>query len=323
MVSDPSPIVTSPTRMTVSSGWNSREVSLKGRLVRVTEATPGRTERRSARRSTQAPPSPRTATTTAAPPRFSWGVRPSSRMAPRAAFSCSSVASTDITTNIWPRLASRPPSRLPRPTPGPGHHPPPHKRKSRGPAASAHTRHFRPPELTLRGGSCRARKVEVVRSHGRATIPAARGRCQRDHRREWLHAAPASCCTAGSRSAVGAPDSRPLARSPAFCCLTGSRSAVGAPDSRPLARSPAFCCMAGSRVVRSPAVRRPPATFPLRCSPGHVAPRLPTAARPPPSAPTRWWRPAPADNPRRSRDPHRPCRRSLLECAAPWPGEVA
>ena len=42
IVSDPSPMTASRTRMTVSSGWNSREVSLNGRLIGVTEATPGR-----------------------------------------------------------------------------------------------------------------------------------------------------------------------------------------------------------------------------------------------------------------------------------------
>ncbi len=41
-VSDPSPMTASRTRMTVSSGWNSRDVSLYGRLIGVTEATPGR-----------------------------------------------------------------------------------------------------------------------------------------------------------------------------------------------------------------------------------------------------------------------------------------
>ena len=40
-VNEPSPIATSPTRTMVSSGWNSREASLKGRLVRVTDSTAG------------------------------------------------------------------------------------------------------------------------------------------------------------------------------------------------------------------------------------------------------------------------------------------
>ena len=41
IVSEPSPIDASRTRMTVSSGWNSREVSLNGRLIGVTRSTPG------------------------------------------------------------------------------------------------------------------------------------------------------------------------------------------------------------------------------------------------------------------------------------------
>ena len=40
-VSDPSPIAASSTRITVSSGWNSRDVSLNGRLMGVTRSTPG------------------------------------------------------------------------------------------------------------------------------------------------------------------------------------------------------------------------------------------------------------------------------------------
>ena len=40
-VSDPSPIAASSTRITVSVGWNSREVSLYGRLIGVTRSTPG------------------------------------------------------------------------------------------------------------------------------------------------------------------------------------------------------------------------------------------------------------------------------------------
>ncbi len=42
IVSEPSPITASRTRITVSSGWNSREVSLNGRLIGVTASTPGR-----------------------------------------------------------------------------------------------------------------------------------------------------------------------------------------------------------------------------------------------------------------------------------------
>ena len=40
-VSDPSPMIASRTRMTVSSGWNSREVSLNGRLIGVTRLDAG------------------------------------------------------------------------------------------------------------------------------------------------------------------------------------------------------------------------------------------------------------------------------------------
>ena len=41
IVSEPSPITASSTRMTVSSGWNSRLVSLNGRLIGATDSTPG------------------------------------------------------------------------------------------------------------------------------------------------------------------------------------------------------------------------------------------------------------------------------------------
>ena len=40
IVSEPSPIAASSTRMTVSSGWNSRDVSLNGREIGVTRSTP-------------------------------------------------------------------------------------------------------------------------------------------------------------------------------------------------------------------------------------------------------------------------------------------
>ncbi len=45
MVSEPPPMVVPPTSITVSSGWKSREVSLKGLLMGVTESTPGSTAR--------------------------------------------------------------------------------------------------------------------------------------------------------------------------------------------------------------------------------------------------------------------------------------
>ena len=63
IVSDPSPITASSTRMTVSSGWNSREVSLNGRLSAVTDATPGRRPKRSRRAGRRVPISPTTAMT--------------------------------------------------------------------------------------------------------------------------------------------------------------------------------------------------------------------------------------------------------------------
>ena len=62
IVSDPSPMTASRTRMTVSSGWNSREVSLNGRLIGVTVATPGRTANCSRSAGRRFPISPTTAT---------------------------------------------------------------------------------------------------------------------------------------------------------------------------------------------------------------------------------------------------------------------
>ena len=49
--------------MTVSSGWNSREVSLNGRLIGVTDSTPGSAASRSIRTGLRAPISPTTAMT--------------------------------------------------------------------------------------------------------------------------------------------------------------------------------------------------------------------------------------------------------------------
>ena len=63
IVSEPSPMTASRTRMTVSSGWNSREVSLNGRLIGVTEATPGSAAKRSRSAGLRAPISPTTAMT--------------------------------------------------------------------------------------------------------------------------------------------------------------------------------------------------------------------------------------------------------------------
>ena len=61
IVSEPSPMTASRTRMTVSSGWNSREVSLNGRLIGVTDSTPGSAAKRSRSAGLRAPISPTTA----------------------------------------------------------------------------------------------------------------------------------------------------------------------------------------------------------------------------------------------------------------------
>ncbi len=70
-VSDPSPIVASRTRITVSSGWNSREVSLNGRLIGVTDSTPGSASSRLIRTGLRGPISPTTAMTTRSVPSWS------------------------------------------------------------------------------------------------------------------------------------------------------------------------------------------------------------------------------------------------------------
>ena len=54
--------------MTVSSGWNSREVSLNGRLIGVTVSTPASADRRSIRTGLRAPISPTTAMTVRSAP---------------------------------------------------------------------------------------------------------------------------------------------------------------------------------------------------------------------------------------------------------------
>ena len=70
-----------------------------------------------------------------------------------------------------PGLASRPPSRLPEPSRAPPSSSAAQRKEQR--SCGLCSRPARPlPELTLRVGSCRARKVEVVRSHDLATIPA-------------------------------------------------------------------------------------------------------------------------------------------------------
>ena len=60
-VSEPSPIAASRTRITVFSGWNSRETSLYGLEIAVTCSTPGSALRRAVRASRRRPISPTTA----------------------------------------------------------------------------------------------------------------------------------------------------------------------------------------------------------------------------------------------------------------------
>ncbi len=57
--------------MTVSSGWNSREVSLNGRLIAVTVSTPGNASSRLIRNGLRVPISPTTAMTTRSVPSWS------------------------------------------------------------------------------------------------------------------------------------------------------------------------------------------------------------------------------------------------------------
>ena len=80
MVRPPSPIDRPRTRTTVSSGWNSREASLKGLLMGVTVSTPGSDDRWFITWSLRPPTSPTTPMTTRSMPRLSWGVRPTDRM---------------------------------------------------------------------------------------------------------------------------------------------------------------------------------------------------------------------------------------------------
>ena len=84
----------------MSSGWNSREVSLNGRLIAVTVSTPGRASSRLIRTGLRGPISPTTAMTTRSVPTWSNGVRPSPRMWPFTALISASLAPTAITTNI-------------------------------------------------------------------------------------------------------------------------------------------------------------------------------------------------------------------------------
>ena len=57
--------------MTVSSGWNSRDVSLNGLLIGVTVSTPGRAANWSTRIGLRSPISPTTAMTTWSLPAWS------------------------------------------------------------------------------------------------------------------------------------------------------------------------------------------------------------------------------------------------------------
>ena len=99
-VSDPSPIRTPRTSTTVSSGWNSREVSLNGRLIGVTLSTPGMAANRLTRMSLRGPISPSAAMTTRSIPRFSCAASPSARIRLFTPLIWSSLASGAITTNI-------------------------------------------------------------------------------------------------------------------------------------------------------------------------------------------------------------------------------
>ena len=55
--------------MTVSSGWNSRDVSLNGRLIGVTVSTPGSASSRLIRTGLRGPISPTTAMTVRSAPK--------------------------------------------------------------------------------------------------------------------------------------------------------------------------------------------------------------------------------------------------------------
>ena len=103
-VSDPSPITASSTRMTVFSGWNSRETSLYGLEIAVTRSTPGSAWRRAVSGSRRRPISPTTAIAVYASLTFSNGVSPSARIRPLTPMTSASVAPVRITTNIWSAL---------------------------------------------------------------------------------------------------------------------------------------------------------------------------------------------------------------------------
>ena len=84
--------------MTVSSGWNSRDVSLNGRLIGVTRSTPGSASR--LEQGLPVPISPTTAMTRPLVARWSYGVRPSARIRLFTPRTSASLAPAVITTNI-------------------------------------------------------------------------------------------------------------------------------------------------------------------------------------------------------------------------------
>jgi hypothetical protein len=89
-VSEPSPMRTSPTSMTVSSGWNSRLASWQpadGRHVRRRIAS-----KRLMSAACRGPTSPTRAMTTRSVPGLTWGCRPSARIALLTALTSASVA---------------------------------------------------------------------------------------------------------------------------------------------------------------------------------------------------------------------------------------
>src|SRR4051794_24671135 len=142
--------------MTVFSGWNSREVSLNGRLIGVTVSTPPRPPSRPMSSGRRAPISPITAMTVRSLPTWSYGVRPSPRMALFTPRISASLAVRAITTNIFVRfLSGQTKKQRSRPLLQPGT--------------------TRDPGPRLRGRSCRASKVEVFvhPSSGRYGPPLA------------------------------------------------------------------------------------------------------------------------------------------------------
>ena len=86
--------------MTVFSGWNSREVSLKGRLIGVTVSTPPSPDSRLTSSAFRAPISPITAITVRSAPTWSYGVSPSPRMTLLTPRISASPAVRAMTTNI-------------------------------------------------------------------------------------------------------------------------------------------------------------------------------------------------------------------------------